>query len=738
MADKFLIAPFTSGLVKDLPIWQTPEDSFEKLNNAYVHRGVIRKRFGSKYIGTGEGTEFLRQLKTRLRILIGVTDPVTGNIDTAAAALPVGSIFKAGQMFSVGDEIFTVPGVGTPITMLRSSALVGVCTFDTTSGAYAIVNAEKNVNLYWYPTEPVMGLTQFEAGSINNHTSIAFDTRFAYRYTGGGWSRIGTQVYKGDNLNYFWASNFEGPTPAETALFVTNYNANAANSDPIYYTLNETTWTAFKPKIRTDGGLGENIVITAKIIAPFKSRLCLFSTYEYENKTGAYSYKSFKNRMRFSAIGNPLTIATGWLEAKQTGYMGGGYTDAPTEEEIMSVQYVRDELIVFFERSTYKIVHTRNSIDQFVWQKLSTDLGSESPFSSIPSEGGAFTIGTTGIHQCNGLAIKRIDANIPDEISTFLNVSDAVKRIHGIKDYDRELFYWTLPAQKENDPDYFPDKILSFNYENNSWALFDDCFTCFGYFEQELSDTWEEDYQSWEDDIMPWNSGIILPNHRNIIAGNQHGFVVAIDATSNSNAAALQISKVTGTTLTINQNNLEEGSYVLIHNSGVTAQDIICKIDSETDDTITISGLAIPAYKGGATVSRVSRISIKSTAWNPYSKQGNNVYLSKVTFCVAKAIDGEININYIPSGSNVNAIKSNIGTGANLGTYNLEMAPYDLVPLEASQAYLWHAVYLQAEGNYVQIKIRWSDVQMLNKSVVQSKFEIQGLILETSPSSSMG
>jgi len=753
--NKFLIAPFTSGLVKDLPVWQTPEDSFDELENAYVTRGVIKKRVGSKYIGT-ETTELLAQLKTRLRILVGVTD-ADGDISwdgvvsptVGALPLPVGSVFKAGQMFSIGSDIFTVPEAAVapatePVTMLTNSTTASTYTYNTTNGQYVIEGSEKLKNLYWYPCEPVMGLTQYEADEINNHTTIAFDTRFAYQYSGTGWSRVGTQIYKGDNLDYFYSANVEGPTQSETGLFATNYNANAANSDPIYYTLDKITWTAFVPKIRTGGTANQNIVVTAKIIAPFDNRMCLFGTYEYEDKTIplTYSYKYFKNRLRFSAIGNPLTIATGWLEPLQTGYIGGGYTDAPTEEEIISIQYVKDEMIVFFERSTYRLVRTLNDSQPFIWQKISSDLGSESTHSSIASESGAITIGTNGVHLCDGINVTRIDKKIPEEISKFLNVSDATKRMHGIKDYDREVFYWVASGQSKEDAENFTDKIICFNYENKSWALFDDSFTCFGYFEQSLGEIWEEDYQSWGDDSTDWNSGEALPSHRKIIAGNQHGFVVSL-GTDNSNAPSLQISNVSGKILTINQHNLKDNSYVLIHNSGVPAQDIIRKIDSSTENTITIKDsddnpFSVPDYKGGATISTVSRINIKSTAWNPYSKDGNNVYLSKIVFCVERSESGEIGVNYIPSGSNINITKESIITEVNLGSYNLEMYPFDLLPLESSQKYLWHAVYLQAEGNNVQINIKWSDAQMLNKSIVQSNFEIQGLILETSPSSSIG
>lgn len=345
---------------------------------------------------------------------------------------------------------------------------------------------------------------------------------------------------------------------------------------------------------------------------------------------------------------------------------------------------------------------------------------------------------------CNGSQVQRIDTKIPDEIFKFLNVSDATKRIHGIKDYFNEIFYWAIPAQLEDDTDSYPDTILSYNYENNSWAMFDDSITCFGYFEQILSETWEDDYQSWEDDDTPWDSGETVANHRSVIYGNQHGFVAAVSNDLNSNAAALQVSKIDGNTLTINNHNLVKGDTIKLHNylkdvDGDLTVDAYFKInDTPTDDTITIVDTFAAGYLGGATISRVSKISIKSTAWNPYIKQGQNVYLSKITFAVKKTDSGEITINYIPSQSNVNAIESNIAVGSNLGTYILETSPYELVPLESTQDILWHSVYLQAEGNSVQIHITWTDEQMLESNNVQSNFEIQGLILETSPSSLIG
>jgi hypothetical protein len=742
--NRFLIAPFTSGLVKDLPIWQTNEESFSELKNAFVHRGVVKKRYGSTYIGIGEGTSLLRQLKSRLRILVGATDgggdiSFDGSIGTGPLPLPVGAVFKAGQMFSIGDEIFTVPAAGTPVTMLTTGvAGARTLTYNTTTGAYVIEGAAATTNCYWYPCEPVMGLTLFEEGTVSDHQAVAFDTRFAYIYTANGWARSGTQIYTGDNLDYFWSTNIPGTTADETALFSTNFEKDGATSDAMHYTLDTNVWATYAPATNaTAGPVTTRSIVTAKIALPFKSRLLLFNTYELTVAGAVYS--SHVNRVRFSAVENPLTEATSFIVAKQTGYIGGGYLDAPTKEEIVSVQYVKDRIIVYFERSTYELVYTFNAALPFVWQKLSSDYGAVSAFASVPSENGSFAVGATAVHFCNGNSVVRADKKIPDDIFKYLKASDALKRVHGIKEYQGELFFWSLPNQTASDAELFPDTLLVYNYENHTFATHDDCITCFGYFEQTLGDTWEEDYQTWQDDDSTWDDSEEVSGHRRVIAGNQHGFIFALSDNTNSNAPVLQVSQIAGEVLTVYTHNLVVGDYVRLYNSGVDAQDIIYRVYAIADEnTIQLQGLAVPAYQGGATIARVSQIDIKSTAWNPYNKQGMNVNLHKIIFGVKRTNAGEITVNYFPSQADVDFVGGGIDSGANLGSNVLETSPYDLIRLEATQDLLWHSVYFQGEGNSVQIQLTWTDAQMRDIDIMSSALEIQGLILETSRAGDMG
>src|SRR5690606_15469211 len=142
-------------------------------------------------------------------------------------------------------------------------------------------------------------------------------------------------------------------------------------------------------------------------------RLLLFNTVEaaWDPGTSTYIYTNYTNRCRFSKNGNPLD-ADAWYDLP--GFSGGFITNAGTKEAIISVQFIKDRLIVFFERSTWELVYTFSETDPFIWQKINTELGVESTFSGVPFDKVVLGIGNVGIHACNGSNVERVDQKIPD------------------------------------------------------------------------------------------------------------------------------------------------------------------------------------------------------------------------------------------------------------------------------------------------------------------------------------
>lgn len=744
--DRFMIAPFNAGLETDLKPWLIPDEAFAELNNAYIFRGRVRKRFGSALMGIGYPNEAVAHLYSRFRIALtgGAGVGITDGAGVAAGTVP-GAVFKVGQSFSVGGIIFTVAVAGAGVQMLRTDGSVEAATFNTVTGAYSItIAALPATQVYFYPAEPVMGLTQYESGTVNNQPTWGFDTQFAYIFTGGYWARSGAGIWHGNNLNFFWAANWTGVDTNQTNLFVSNFHVNnkngvvvAATDDPIW-TYDGTTWSTFSPLFRLGGaGAGNYIVSTARIVVPFKDRLLLLNTVETDNTAAPNTLnKHYPNRCRYSHNGSPFPVATAWLEPNQAGADGAGWIDAPTEEEIVSAGFIKDRLIVYFERSTWELVYTGNQIVPFVWQKINTELGSEAEFSSVVFDKVVLTIGNTGVHACNGANVERIDTKIPQEAFQIRDKNEGVSRVAGVRDYYSEMVYWTFPSANQPATQTYPNKVLVYNYRNASWANNDDCITAFGYFEQQSDDTWADEDIQWQAADYAWNSAAIQSQFRQVIAGNQQGYTFIVNTQVARNAPVMSITNMaynaaTGeTTLTIIDHTLTAGDFIKIESTlNIPGIHKVNSVGSK--DLINVVTADPGVYTGGGTAARVSNISIKSKQWNPYVDKDYSFHLAKIDFNVDKTTHGEVTVDYAPSYTNLSMLDDAYDSGTLLGTGVLETRPLALVPLEAVQNQLWHAVFLQTEGDSVQIQIKMSDDQMVNDNISSSGFELNAMVLYT-------
>ena len=848
--DRFLIAPFNSGLETDLRPWQIMDDSFPVLKNSYVFRGRVRKRAGSILMT-------ISPLGSRLRVLIGTTDSMgdfTGTVPSLSGAV--------GQLFSVGTDTFTVTDLGTPADLLASD-ITATGTFNTSTGEVILDATISLTSVFWYPALPVMGITQYEIGAVNNHPTYAFDTIYAYSFVPlNGWQRLGSAVWQGGDLNFFWSTNWQG-LAGNPVLFTTNFNASIptamATDDPIWW-YDGTIWTAasgfnafyFLPQsLPLYSG---PFIKTARLIVPFKNRLVLLNTVENNNprpasagttdgsgnaagtiagapfaignffvigtsifkvtqasgaltvigtgsgtfniSTGVYSFTgapatssiyfytgatgvntSYVNRCRYSWNGSPFD-RNAWYEPNQQDSSpgvidnnniaaGAGFIDAPTEEQIISCEFIKDHLIVYFERSTWELAYTGNEIQPFVWNKLNTELGSQSTFSTVPFDKEVFTIGQTGFHQCNGSNVVRFDDKIPQQIFSFQTKNNANQRICGIRDYISELVYWAYVDTNAVPTIKYPNQLIVYNYKNQSWAIHDDTFTALGYFEQQADTTWATSApQTWEQSNEAWNSGVIAANQRQILAGNMEGFVVRLSDDIARNCAALQITNVTGTTgvitLTIVAHNLDDiptvnqfdQDFILLENmtwfdQGSYLNGNIYEVDHVVNAntiTIDIGTTVIPVYRGSGTAARVSNIQITTKQFNPYDKQDRNVFIERINFCVERTLDNydptqpspQITVDYSPSSSGVRMIQGGVATGAIMGNSILETGPYNPIyyPLEQYQDRLWHPIYFQSDGNCIQIYMYMTPSQMTNPRIALADFELEGMILYAQPTTS--
>lgn len=703
---RFMIAAPSGGLQNDVKPWLIMDDAFTELNNAYIFRGRVRKRFGSRLLNNS-------QLSSRLRVNVGTTNG-SGSLSSTVP----GAQFFVGQMFSIGSALYTVVTAGVAQAM-KQTVVTTTATYSTTNGAFVFVGAPANTVVWFYPSLPVMGLPNYEIGNVlDQELTMAFDTQFAYIRSGNGWTRsaTGDALWQGTNSQFFWAENYTNGS-GSTLLFVTNNDA----TDPNYMRyFDGTTWTSFSPAFSSTP---DNFVVTCLIIVAFKGSLLLLNTTENNSDVG--DGINYKNRMRYSALNDALGT-TAFYENPTKPVYGGVVDNEGTQEAIVSAEFIKDRLIVFFERSTWEIVYTGNYVRPFRWQKINTELGAESTFSTIPFDRAILTFGETGIHSCNGVNVERIDDKIPNEIFDINRLAQGVERVYGIRDYYTELTYWTFPDVSGLLT--YPNRVLVYNYKTGSWAFNDETITVFGYFwNEEGSDTWETIETEWQETTQQWDDSILNEGFRSIIAGNQQGWTFLIDTDLTRNAPHLYITNIfhngSGQVqITVKDHNFfGSGTYIIIEDAqGVTGVNntvfLVNAIIDSNNFTIIAPSFA-GTYTGGGTIATISNIEITTKQYNFFLKSERNIAIPKVDFLVDSEPFGEISVSYYSSST----------LFLPDGTQILDTKPYAIYQQEQLQEYFWHPIYPSLQGSFIQLRLFFNDEQMKDTTISWSDFQLHAM-----------
>lgn len=763
----FMIAPINSGLQKNVSPFLIPDDAFAVMNNAQISEGKVVKRFGSRYTGGITAN----QLDSRLKIWVGKV-----KLQTEIGTLVFGS-GSLGQMFSIGDYTFNVVDDTAGYNDLLTNCPSGIHEFDCSNGNYKFTGlpvALNGVDLFFYPSLPVMGFTNFIEKESNLKTYYAFDPKKCYLWDDSvnDWLGVGladglnpTNIFNGTNTNFFSTAQYRSSINNTNVLTVVNNNKNEKmrfynktastvkiGTPAVVYNLNANKWYDFFPRYSYEVGSSLRIQ-SAKIVKFFKNRIVLLGYTDRTSNDGILpaTYQVHSNGVRWSdqnkdpfspdyAGADPLAFVGGTVG---TVVYKGGNLDAPIMEEIVAAEIYKDHLIVFFNSSVWELQYTHNDSSPFIWKLINDNRGASGINSVVDFDQALLSIDQKGITACNGTSVQEIDEKIPDEL---FQAQDSVipsyfSNINGVRDFKTKTCYWTFPRSGLSAAYPYMNKVLMFNYESGSWSFIDDSVTCFGFFKEGVDAPIEERYER-------------------VVAGNQEGFVFipSLDIYRNSGVLSITDMLFTGGffNLDIIDHNLTAGDYVLIENVNTNPGDLLDDANGRVFKVLIVldkNFLRLSfdvgegytgTYLGGGTLSRVTPPEIYTKQYGFYADKGLCTYVSKTDFMVSKTTDGEFTVDtYVSTASNsllADSSPAPIGTGTLVGTNIVKTAPYPTVSLEANQTRLWHPVYLQASGEVVQLKFYLTDAalradsQIRNTDIVHSNFTIHALLFEGSPS----
>jgi hypothetical protein len=748
----------STGLVQNREEFLLPDDAYPVLVNAFLFRERILRKSGIQILG-------------RLQRNIGTTDGA-GNATITISPHPIQSGIAS---FQIGTDFFQDPGGASPVTLLTNSA--GSATLNRTTGVLTITGSKLATAVQYFPGLPVMGIRTRDLANSANDQTVFFDQDYAYTFNGttqafqefipgttwnaGGQSVAGTDFFWSTN---YWVSDGISPfasAPGTKLFWVTNGSGGeAGGGDPPRIT-DGATWVDF-----TSGTWNKidatNFLWNYLCNLPFRGRMVTFNTYEGTTAAGA---QHFSNRIRWSTIGNPFVPfaagppAAGSWRSDIRGQ--GGFLDIPISEDIVSVGFVRDNLIIYCERSTWQLRYTGRSIAPFQIERVNSENGAESTFASVQFDTSLVTIGDKGIIECDSYQAKLIDIKIPDFVWNFNSTNNGVARVQGARDFFQRIAYWTIPYV----PFYgnigatnwiFPTARLIYNYENDSWAIFNDSLTALGSFQLSTSPTWLQINESWQDYPRTW-----LDDDAEdfvIAGGNQQGFVGILDQNS-VNDPTLIISNMTNNgsgfaVVTSPNHNMQTGFVIGI--SGIPSaspySDLnggVFQIAVVDLNTFTLSSFnpgsnafdinvatTMPGtYKGGGQINIRENFSILSKKFN-FLDEGQNIQMGYLDILMPFFPRGQFSLNVYLNydiQNPTNTLPNNNIDGSNPlvpDTFFNTVIPTTPNSLTTAPqgAKFWQRIFCPTRGNFLTLQYTFSNAQMAS-APQQQQVQIDAQIL---------
>lgn len=811
------ITSFKTGLREDLKPFLPPEDSFTRFENAYVYRERVKKRNGLRILGRlrrvfEEYSFFLSGASPWTLNLDVVTGFVTaannanpGQITTAyphglsngdlvvlsnvggatgyndttftitvvdstnftvgvdAAAFgaytlggtwisnrslnatePNAEIQPGSVVITIGAIVFTDQGNGTLTSPTPGNSgyinyISGSVTLTHTAG----IGVATTVSYNYFPSLPVMGISLREIASINAEESVFFDTKYAYRYTTAFEEFLPGTTWDGVDDDFFWSANYRGILPQTRLLFITNFN-NTVGS-PMRYT-DGATWTTFAPVVSATQTLWQ-----AAMLIPYYGRLLALNCIEGATASGVGGGSNIFNRCRFSALGDP-TAVNAW-RSDQFGQ--GGFIDAPTNEAIIGATFIKNTLIVEFERSHWELRYVGEYGLPFIWERVSADFGSESRFSGVTFDDATLCVGSTAIIAANANGVQRIDERIPDAVFNFRNAQDGTTRVIGVRDYQKELVYWCYVDSnfQERTTQVFPQKVLVYNYRLGAFSQFRQNVTFFGLFQKSESITWSSNNVYWDDTTITWDDVSSQSLFPNVVCGNQQGYIhyfneqIPDDVSQTIQGIDRSVSPVV---ITSANHNYVTGDIIMF--KGVlfvdtatgtpvanTFNDRFFRVNfidlntfsiSEWDgDNYAINFAYTPpngtgSYVGGGQIILFPKMLIETNDFNPWLMERKQVKLTRIDFLLDVNESANVTVIAAPSSSAIDA-------AGNIGNFQVET--YDPYAGSVASEYLWHRFYLTMYGQFARIRITYSDQLMNTLSTHAEDFVLNAMTLWLRP-----
>lgn len=484
----YLVGNLKLGMELGVQPWLLPQDAYTKLENCYTYRGVLRKRLGRQLFST-----LTHQVTDEAVGVLG-TDHYTGTL----SELPVlagTAVFTDGTLEATDDGAGEFTGDATG-------------TIDYTTGDYDITfsgnTSDAVVASYEFSvTLPIVGIEPYHDSDTGVSELIAVNTRRAafYDETESRFLPIGdADIWTGTGANIVWGANYQ------KRLFLTNNLDRVQSYDG----------TDITPLLMDIDGDATNEVDTCLLLFHYKERLVALRTKE----DGVF----YPQRARWCVAGDP------------DDWSNDGFVDCPTHESIVCADFIKDDLVVFFQQSTWRLRYTGDADLPFRWESILGYGGSFGTFSGFVYESKFGAVGETSMTETDGIEVYSVDNQIPDAVSGIdMSLFDRVYAIP-ISELRQVLISYPTVGATSN------DRTWVYNYQDKSWSEYDFGFNCFGYYKLGAS-------------------GVLLDSIEDIVETLDYSFD---DSTMQAGYPATLAGDLTGSVWLINSTGADDGEPIAL------------------------------------------------------------------------------------------------------------------------------------------------------------------------------
>lgn len=321
--------------------------------------------------------------------------------------------------------------------------------------------------------------------------------------------------------------------------------------------------------------------------------------------------------------------------------VGSGMLNFPTNEHMFGASVFGNSIIVRFDKSNWILTPTGNAQIPFDYRKIPGVVGTNASFSGVPYGYAVKSFGKAGLITTDGRETLRFDDKLPD-FTTIEMDNTLFKLTYGGLDENLEQFMFAYRSNSTDMSDETQDKVLTFNYREGTFSIYDQRFSVFGQTTAGRNLVWDDIYElndpSWarmDTTEESMNSIGINSDYLNTLAGDNDGFVYFLNQGSGDYAATItNITNALGAVITVSDSAFKKGDKVVVSNvlgmTEINGTELTVTDATATSVTVDIDTRYLNAYDSGGVLSKPIDFFVKLTPFNPYRNQGRKCYIQHI------------------------------------------------------------------------------------------------------------